>query len=37
MLKRLLLVPITAALLAVTMLPDRGLSQAADKVTLQLK
>ncbi len=37
MLKRLLLVPITAALLAVTMLPDHGLSQAADKVTLQLK
>src|SRR5258706_6610843 len=37
MLKRLLLVPTTAALPAVTMLPDDGLSQAADKVTLQLK
>src|SRR2546425_8652395 len=37
MVKRLLLVPIMAALLAVNMLPDHGLSQAADKVTLQLK
>src|SRR5256712_4979147 len=37
MVKRLLLVPIMAALLAVTMLPDKALSQTADKVTLQLK
>ena len=37
MVKRLLLVPIMVALIAVTMLPDHGLSQAADKVTLQLK
>src|SRR2546425_13205970 len=37
MVKRQLLVPITAVLLGVTMLPDHGLSQAADKVTLQLK
>ncbi len=37
MVKRLLLVPIVAALLAVATLPDLGLSQAADKVTLQLK
>src|SRR5213593_1811943 len=37
MVKRQLLVPIMAVLLEVTMLPDHGLSQAADKVTLQLK
>jgi len=37
MVKRWLLLPIMAALLAVTMLPDHGLSQAADRVTLQLK
>src|SRR3989475_3759470 len=37
MVKRLLLVPIMAALLAVNMLPDHALSQTADKVTLQLK
>src|SRR5438876_5895088 len=37
MVKRQLLVPIMAVLLGVTMLPDHGLSQAADKVTLQLK
>jgi NitT/TauT family transport system substrate-binding protein len=37
MLKRRLLVPIVAVLLAVTMVPDHGLSQAADRVTLQLK
>src|SRR5213593_675499 len=37
MVKRQLLVPIMAVLLEVTMLPDLGLSQAADKVTLQLK
>src|SRR3989442_15559868 len=37
MVKRQLLVPIMAVLLGVTMLPDQGLSQAADKVTLQLK
>src|SRR2546428_953647 len=37
MVKRQLLVPIMAVLLGVTMLPDHGLSQAADKVTVQLK
>src|SRR3989454_2575930 len=37
MVKRQLLVPIMAVLLGVTMLPDHGRSQAADKVTLQLK
>src|SRR5207245_2006211 len=37
MVKRQLLVPIMAVLLGITMLPDHGLSQAADKVTLQLK
>src|SRR5207302_8921599 len=37
MVKRQLLVPIMAVLLGVTMLPDHGLSQAADKVTLQRK
>jgi NitT/TauT family transport system substrate-binding protein len=37
MAKRLFLTAIVAGLLAVTLLPDRGLSQAADKVTLQLK
>src|SRR5882672_12894787 len=37
MVKRLLLVSIAAALLAVAMLPERGLTQAGDKVTLQLK
>src|SRR5207245_9748579 len=37
MVKRQLLVPIMAVLLAVTMLPDHGLGQAADKVALQLK
>jgi len=37
MVKRLLLAPIAAALLAVAMLPGHGLTQAGDKVTLQLK
>src|SRR5262245_51569633 len=37
MMTRLLLVPIAAAVLGVALLPDLGLSQAADKVTLQLK
>jgi NitT/TauT family transport system substrate-binding protein len=37
MVKRLLLVSIVAAVLAVAMLPERGLTQAGDKVTLQLK
>lgn len=37
MVKRWLLLPITAVLLAVTALPDHGLGQGADKVTLQLK
>ncbi len=37
MTKKLLLVPIAAALLAVALLPDLGLSQAADRVALQLK
>src|SRR5262249_59829373 len=37
MVKRWLLVSIAAALLAVAVLPDLGLSQAGDKVTLQLK
>ena len=31
------LLAIMAVLLAVTLRPDQGLSQAADKVTLQLK
>src|SRR5213594_1795795 len=35
--KQLFLTAIIAGLLAVTLLPDHGLSQAADKVTLQLK
>src|SRR5437667_984218 len=37
MVKRQLLVPIMAVLLGCAMLPDHGLSQAADKVALQLK
>src|SRR5258706_2750674 len=37
MVKRLLLVSMAAALLAVAMLPERGLTQAGDKVTFQLK
>src|SRR5262249_60717835 len=37
MTKRRLLVPIAAVLLAVGLLPGLGLSQATDKVTLQLK
>src|SRR5262245_50354056 len=37
MTKRRLLVPIAVVLLAVAVLPDLGLSQAGDKVTLQLK
>src|SRR5439155_8782334 len=37
MAKRLFLTAIVAGLLAVTLLPDRGLSQAADQVQLQLK
>src|SRR5262249_2280431 len=37
MVKRWLLVPIAAALLAVAVLPHLGLSQAGDKVTLPLK
>jgi NitT/TauT family transport system substrate-binding protein len=37
MVKRWLLLPIMAALLAVIVLPDHGLGQGADRVTLQLK
>ena len=37
MVKRLLLVPIAVALLAVTLLPEPALTQAGEKVTLQLK
>ena len=37
MAKRLFLTAIVAGLLAVTLLPDRGLSQVVDKVMLQLK
>ena len=37
MVKRLLLAPIAAALLVVAMLPGHGLTQAGNKVTLQLK
>src|SRR5215510_14757813 len=37
MVKRLLLAPIAVALLAVAMLPQDAATQAADKVTLQLK
>src|SRR5215510_14618517 len=37
MVKRLLLAPIAVALLAIAMLPGHGLTQAGDKVTLQLK
>jgi len=37
MVKRLLLVPIAVALLAVTLRPEPALTQAGDKVTLQLK